>query len=547
MLQGMKINKEQQNQYYANGFWSTETVHDMFSKSVKKFPNNTAVVDKRRRVTYEQLHDYVLRFSAGLQKLGIRKGDFISVQLPNCVEYVITYLACARIGAIFNPIPTNIGESDIKYMLELCESKLYIVPNKHHRTDFIQLASSITNQLDIPYVMIVNYEDDQLKIESPLLSFEDVCDIKVDYNENFNYGVSADSPLIVLFTSGTESRPKGVIHSHNTVLFGEKQMQETLLVTENDAVFMASPLSHATGFLHGVNLPLITGAKSVLMDRFSAENALKLMVKEKCTFTMGATPFLHDMLEILLEDKRSYDLSAFRFFLCGGAPIPRHLVSQATEIGFKVLAVYGSTESPPHTVSRLSDSDEMIVSYDGKPLPGIEVKVVDDDRSTLVIEEVGEQASRGPNVFLGYFKQPELTNSYLDDDGWYYSGDLCKLFDNDYIRIVGRKKDIIIRGGQNISPVEIEDILYKHPSIQDVALVSVEDERMGERSCAFVTLKANKTFEFEQMIEFLEEQQIAKYKYPEQLEIMDKLPMTSSGKVQKYQLSELYKEKYQTT
>lgn len=267
-----------------------------------------------------------------------------------------------------------------------------------------------------------------------------------------------------------------------------------------------------------------------------------LIVAEKCTFSMGATPFLHDILGEIAQSKECYDLSHFRFFLCGGAPVARSLLAEASKIGFKVLGVFGSSESPPHTVGRLDDSDEIIASSDGKPLPGVEEKIVDDERNLLPMGEIGEEASRGPNVFLGYYKHPELTHKYLDDDGWYYSGDLCYLQPNNYIRVEGRKKDIIIRGGQNISPSEVEDILFKHPKIKNVAIVGIPDERLGERACALVVLTEGEIFSFEEMIAFLAEENIAKYKYPEKLQVLEQLPITPSGKIQKYKLRELLKE-----
>lgn len=539
MLSGAKINEERKKLYYSRGDWTTKTVFDTFSTSVHKYPQNIALVDNKQTLSYKALYDIVMKFSSGLMELGIKKGDFVSVQLPNCAENVIAYLSCAKIGAIYNPIPTNLRNKEVEYMLTLCESKVFIIPEKFRKFNYVTMADPIRKNLNIQHVVVINNVQDNSVLPESFLSFEEIVNTELTNEEIHRSQVTSDDPLVVIFTSGTESQPKGVIHTHNTVLFGERVMKETLNITVNDAVFMASPISHATGFLHGVNLPLIVGAKSVLMEHFSGEKALELLSKEKCTFTMGATPFLYDLLNILKKNPKSYDLSHFRFFLCGGAPIPRYLVTEAKKIGFKVLAVYGSSESPPHTVSRLDDSEDYIVSYDGKPLPGIEVKVVDDTHKALPYGEIGEQVSRGPNVFVGYLKHPELTDQYLDDEGWYYSGDLCILHANEYIRIVGRKKDIIIRGGQNISPLEIENILLTHPKVENVAIVGVDDERMGEKACAFVVPHSGEEFTFEEMIVFLEEKKVAKYKYPEKLKIVGEMPMTASGKIQKFRLQSM--------
>jgi acyl-CoA synthetase len=539
MLPGSYINEDLKKLYYERGHWSTLTVFDNFVDMANKNPDKIAVVDKYQKISYKSLLNSVLKFSSGLINLNVKKGNFVSVQLPNWVENVIAYLSCARIGAVYNPIPTTARFTELEYMVSLCESKVLIIPEIFGKFNYLDMVVHIKEIITIPNVIVVNKE--QVKLDQPnsFISFTELTTISPinDVEEK----VAADDPLVVLFTSGTESQPKGVIHTHNTVLFGERTMAETLQITQDDAVFMASPVSHATGFLHGVNLPFLVGAKSVLMEHFHAKEALQIISNEKCTFSMGATPFLHDILKELFKSENEYDLSSFRFFLCGGAPIPRNLVERAKEIGFKVLAVYGSSESPPHATSRLDDTDELIVSYDGTPLPGIEVRIVDEDHAALQAGEVGEEASRGANVFIGYYKRPELTSKYLDSEGWYYSGDLCTLNPEKYLKVVGRKKDIIIRGGQNISPSEIEDILYKHPKIKNVAIVGIPDERMGEKACAFIVPNEGQIIMFDEMIEFLALHNIAKYKYPEKLELIDNLPMTASGKIQKFMLSKMIK------
>ncbi|WML31262.1 AMP-binding protein [Neobacillus sp. OS1-32] len=532
------INEKLKQEYYDKGYWSTSTVFDHFFEAVNKFPDQIASVDNTRKLTYKQLLVEVNKTVNGLKQLQVKKGDFISVQLPNWVENVIIYLACAKIGAIYNPIPITARLQELKYIISLCESKVLFIPELYRNFNYMNLVKNVQRDHPISHVIVVrgdlNNEESDAFIYFEELQTYLPTEIGQDDQE-----VKSDDLLVVLFTSGTESMPKGVVHTHNTILFVVKSMIETLFITKDDTVFMPSPVSHATGFLYGMNLPLTIGAKSVLMEHFVAKEALKMITEEKCTFSMGATPFLHDLLIEITRQEGKINLDHFRFFLCGGAPIPRHLVNEANKIGFKVLAVYGSSESPPHTVSRLDDSDELILSSDGKPVPGIDVKIVDNNHEELPDGEIGEEASRGPNVFLGYLKQPELTQKYLDHDGWYYSGDLCVLLPEQYIRVVGRKKDIIIRGGQNISPGEVEEILYRHPKVQQVAIIGVPDERMGEKAWALVVPVEGEKLTFAEMIEFLSQQNIAKYKYPEKLRLVSDLPRTSSGKIQKYKLREM--------
>lgn len=540
MLPGVVVNETLKQTYYEKGYWTSKTVFNHFVEAVQRNPKQIAVVDKWQRLSYEALYERVLLLAAGLQQIGVKKGDFVSAQLPNWAENSMIYLACTRIGAVFNPIPATARFQEVRYIVGLVESKVLFIPDFFRGFDYIDMIVQVKREVDIPNVVVVNSSSARAKEDHSFPLFSELLYLKQADELILEEEVSSDDPLVVLFTSGTESQPKGVVHSHNTVLFTVKSMIQTLSITDQDAIFMASPLSHATGFLYAGNLPIVVGGKSVLMEHFSGKEALKIIADEKCTFTMGSTPFLHDLLMEVSEFTKNHDISHFRFFLCGGAPVPRQLVTEAIKIGFKVLGVYGASESAPHTISQLDDSEESIVSYDGKPVAGIEVKIVNENYETLPLGEVGEEASRGPNVFLGYFKRPDLTEKYLDQDGWYYSGDLCVLHPNDYIRVVGRKKDIIIRGGQNISPTEIEDILFKHPKIHNVAIIGIPDERMGEKAMALVIPNEGEEFTFDEMIEFLSQQNIAKYKYPEKLQIVDELPRTPSGKIQKFKLREQF-------
>lgn len=540
MIFGMKMNERLKNEYYAKGYWSNLTIYDSFIGTVNKFPNRIAVVENEIKWSYSELEGKVQRAANGLYQLGVRKGDCVSVQLPNWVEYFVLFLATNRLGAIFNPIPITARHQEVTYMLTLCESKVYFVASKFRNFDYVNMVKQFRGKVNIDHVFIVE-KDEKFSNSSSheYMTFETLLDMDVQLLEYEQEILNSDDPTVILFTSGTESLPKGVIHSHNTILFCERSLIQTLSITEKDAILMPSPLSHATGFLRGMILPCLVGAKCVLMEHFSARDALKLIEKEKCTFTMGASVFLYDILRELSKMNK-YDISSFRFFLCGGSPIPRHMVSEANEKGFKVLAVYGSTESSPHVVSRISDSEEKVTTTDGKPVDGIEVKIVDEEKNILPLGMIGEEASRGPNVFLGYLKQPEMTDKYLDDEGWYYSGDLCELHEDGYVQIIGRKKEMIIRGGQNISPREIEESLLKHQKVEKVAVVGIPDERLGEKTCAFVVPKKRNEFSFDEMISFLETQNIAKYKFPEKLEILDDLPSTASGKIQKNILRERY-------
>lgn len=323
--------------------------------------------------------------------------------------------------------------------------------------------------------------------------------------------------------------------THNNILASEQAYCARLNLTWQDVFMMPAPLGHATGFLHGVTAPFLIGARSVLLDIFTPDACLALLEQQRCTCMLGATPFVYDLLNLL--EKQPADLSALRFFLCGGTTIPKKVARECQQRSIKLLSVYGSTESSPHAVVNLDDPLSRFMHTDGYAAAGVEIKVVDDARKTLPPGCEGEEASRGPNVFMGYFDEPELTARALDEEGWYYSGDLCRMDEAGYIKITGRKKDIIVRGGENISSLEVEDILLQHPKIHDACVVAMPDERLGERSCAYVVLKApHHSLSLEEVVAFFSRKRVAKYKYPEHIVVIEKLPRTASGKIQKFLL-----------
>ncbi|MEQ1611705.1 MAG: AMP-binding protein, partial [Hyphomicrobiaceae bacterium] len=296
--------------------------------------------------------------------------------------------------------------------------------------------------------------------------------------------------------------------------------------------FMASPISHATGFLHGYAMTLTLGGTLSLLDVFSGAAAAKQMRAHRCAWTMGATPFLSDIADALAADNAK--LPDLRYFLCGGAPVPEPLVRRATGIGLRVLSIYGATESPPHTIVHPEDPIENAWTSDGRPLAGIEVMITDEDGRLVPDGEIGEERSRGPNTFLGYLGEPELTAKDFDAEGWYRSGDLGRLLPDGSLRIVGRLKDIIIRGGQNISVREVEDYLAGHPAVHTAALVAIPHPRLGESGCAVLVLKPGQTLTLAEMAAYLEAKGVAKFKLPERLEVWPALPTTPSGKIQKF-------------
>ncbi len=516
--------------YRQAGFWRDETITDLFATFVVLQPDKIAVRDASgASVTYTEIERKAASVASFLVDRGVGRGDIVTVCLPNSWQAVAVFLGVIRIGAVLNPVPTTYGRADLAYVLAKCQSKVLFVPGHFRRVAFAQIVDQL--DLQIPVVQVGN------AIEPFGIPFSQVLRTQpTDVVSKF----SADDPAAVLFTSGTEAKPKGAVHTHNTILFGERQMATALNFGRDDVAFMASPISHATGFLHGVVMTLTTGGTLSLLDVFSGAAAAKQMHDHGCTWTMGATPFLADVADILEATKQR--LPQLRYFLCGGAPVPEAVARRATDMGLRVLSIYGSTESPPHTVVHPDDPIENAWTTDGRPLAGIEVGVVSGDRSQVTIGDTGEERSRGPNTCLGYLDEPDLTAKDFDAGGWYYSGDLARQLPDGSIRIAGRLKDIIVRGGQNISAREVEEYLVAHPAIHTVAVVAIPHARLGETGCAVAVLKPGHALTLVDLVAFLKEKGVARFKLPERLEVWPSVPMTASGKIQKFMIRKTLNE-----
>lgn len=521
-------------QYRKAGYWGDATLLDYWKMSVLRFPDKDAVMDNHGcSYTYAELDDVSGRVASYLVQTGVKSGDFVSFQLPNWSEFVAVYIACMKVGAVANPIITNYRLCELEYMLNKCESKVLFIPSFFRKFDFAEMTVPLKEKVaSLKSVVVVE------KDESDLSAAVTLNGIIRDF-EPFTEQVkcAADDLAAVLFTSGTECMPKGVMLTHNNIIACENAFNITFNISHYDTILMPAPIAHATGFLHGVTSPFMVGGKAVLQDVFLPEESVALMKEHECTYMMGATTFIHSIFDSCAWQQGKP--SSLRFLLCGGAPIPYVMAQNAQAMGVKLISVYGATESAPHTATRPEECIEKIVNTDGAPLRGIEVKVVDCEGNTLGAGEQGEEVSRGPNVFVGYLKEPELTRHVLDEDGWYYSGDLCVMDEEGYIRITGRKKDVIIRGGENISSAEIENLMLEMPEVGEVAAVSMPDQRLGEKVCVYVVLKKGAAgLCFDDVVGFFDGKKVAKFKYPERLEVVDKLPRTASGKIKKVLLRE---------
>jgi cyclohexanecarboxylate-CoA ligase len=523
----------------AKGFWRDELFCDLLDRSAATVPEKAAIVGvnsmdgSNRRISYREFAWLVDRIAVGLADLGIGKNDVVSCQLPNWWQFSALVFACWRIGAVINPTMPIFREREIKFMLGFAESKIMVVPREYRGFDYPEMVRSL--RPDLPHLQrlfVIGGEGeesfDRALLEGPF-NVERAGALFKERRQN------PDDVIQLLYTSGTTGEPKGVMHTSNTILSNIYPFRERLDLNGRDVVLMASPLAHQSGFIYGILMPVVLQSMVVLQDVWDGKRAADLIKQEGVTFTFASTPFLSDLTDAV--SRGGCDVSTLRIFLAAGAPIPRVLVERATKtLGANIISAWGMTENGAVTTTKLDDPEEKTFFSDGCPLPGMEARVTGVGSTPMPLGQEGVLKVRGCSNFVGYLKRPQLFNH--DADGWFDTGDLARLDRDGYVRITGRAKDIIIRGGENVPVVEIENLLFRHPAVQTIAIVGMPDARLGERACAFVVCKPGQSLTFDDMIGFLSEQKIAKQYMPERLECVTALPMTPSGKIQKFKLRE---------
>ena len=525
-------------EFTAARLWRNEGLETYLDRWATARPDKVALVDGQGRYSWAALARAVERVAHGLRAHGVESGGVVSCQLPNWSEFALVFLAATRLGAVVNPIPPTYRASELRFMLGLLESQALVIPATFRGFDYREMATRLMG--DLPRLERVFVARGQaLQGMEPFAALTDTA-WEGKAGRRPLPGGDPNTVHEVVFTSGTTGEPKGVMHTPNTALSTIYTLIERLAFTERDVLLMASTLGHQTGYLYGYCMNLLLGSTAVWMDIWNAEEAARLVEAERVTFTMGATPFLRD----LTYTQAPHDMSSLRVFISAGAPIPRQLVKDARErLKCVISAGWGMTENGLVTCNGLDDPEEKVFSTDGSPLPGMELRVVDDENRPLAPGVEGDLRVRGPAQFAGYFKRPEFTADGHTSDGWYKTGDRATLDGDGYVSITGRTKDVIIRGGENISVVEVENLLYTHPKISGIAIVAMPDPRLGERACAVVIPREGQSLTLADISAFLESHHLARHKFPERLEIVSEFPMTPSGKVQKYRLRQLVAER----
>ena len=530
LLADVVTSAERRRRYTEAGWWDDQTLPGRVAVHAAHRSDATAVVDEHRRVTYAELARDAARLASALVGRGVEPGAVVSIQLPNRYEAVAAAVAALSVGAVVNPLLPNYRQRELGHVFAAADPAVMFTPGHHRGCDHPALVAEVAASVGCRPLNVV--VDGPVRSGGRTTGFDELMASGDGSAPLGDRPAAAVSELI--FTSGTEAAPKAIMHTEQTAGFSVRTARHDLGVTDDDVVWMPSPVGHSTGFNYGLRFALHHGLPLVLQDRWDASQALALVQEHRCSYTLAATTFLQDLTEAAAAE--GAHLGSLRLFGSGGAPVPPALVGAAATQGIQVLRLYGSTEVLVGTWNRPSSSPTQKRSTDGVAMSHVELRVVDDAGDDAATGEPGELEVRGPNTCVGFFADPTRTAAAFRGDGWVRSGDLVTLDADGYLTVVGRKKEIIIRGGINIAPREIEELLVGFPEVERAAVVGLPDDRLGERSCACVVLRPGAALDVATMGQRLTALGLARYKCPERLEVLDALPATASGKIQKHEL-----------
>ncbi len=499
------------------------TLAELARTAARATPDDIAFIDGQRALSFAAVFDEACRLAAALWSLGLRCGDVLSFQLPNWSETAVINLAASLGGYVCNPIVPIYRDAEMAAILADCRSRALLVPGVWRGVDYGAMAERLAAQLpslsfvigvrgDAPY----RYED--LLAAGARQSIEPPA-------------VSADAVKLIMYTSGTTGPAKGVLHSHRSLPVAVLAAVRQWGLQRGDSLLMPSPVTHATGYTVGLELPFSLGLTTVLMERWNAAEAVQLIERHHIAAAVGATPFLQELLDAM--DTAGSASLPLKVFVCGGAAVPADLILNAGKrfTGYACRG-YGSTESPFITFGRRPDDCEAIGARTDGRLNGYELRIVDAQDHEVMAGSEGEILVRGDGLFLGY-SNPEATREAFTESGFFRTGDLGFRAADDTLTITGRKKDLIIRGGENISAKEIEDVLQRHPLIVEAAVVSAPSTRLGESVAAYVRTRDSARISVEELAAHVLSAGLARQKCPEHLRLVDELPRTAAGKIRK--------------
>jgi len=506
--------------YRDMGWWADERLEERYETLARERVDVLAVVDNRgNALTHGELLGAAEELARDIAAHGVGEGDRILILLPNWAQWQVALLAALKLRAIPASIPITMEAHNIAHAVDLVRCRLIVTTHEHDKLDVDAVYEQVGAGTETRPGLLVVGKAGSREWRAPL------CEKRPPLE------ATADA-CHVAFTSSTTGSPKGVVHSANTLGALHRTFSDRFSLGPGKAIFMPSPLGHSVGAYHGTRLALYTGATLILQDGWNPEEAMALIERFDGRFTAAATPYLKDLISL----DSWFGRTALESFLCGGAPVPPVLMEQAWAAfpNTFITNLWGMTEGG--LVTSLPGSPwGKIVSTAGIGLPGLELQVIDGDGTRLPANREGELVMRGPGVFLGYAGQPDLYRSSLTEDGFFRTGDLARIDEEGYVQITGRLKELIVRGGVNISPIPIEDVLSRHPNVVSVAVVGFPDDRLGERICAVVQAGDARP-EQEALIAFCMQEGLSKRQCPEVIRFIDEMPRTAAGKIRKADL-----------
>lgn len=539
-----RYTEEQIKGYYEAGYWRRESFYGDVAVQAQSRPDKIFIFDSTTSYSFAQLRDDGLRLAVGLLRLGIGRGDRVVVQLPNWAEFGLVAVALSRLGAIIVPVMPIYRGAEVSYVVEHSGAVAAITAESGKGFSYIDMYAAIQGERPEQLRhLVVARASVSAHGTTPsgatdlgsLLAHGDLAELAREVGPDS----SPDDPFLIVYTSGTTAKPKGCFHTYNAIRASSAAIAASIDYTSEDVQFGPSPITHSTGLVTSVVLPLITGASSHLMEAWEPTEGIERVQQHGCTVAVTATAFLQMMMGV--HDPAEHDLSSMRYWICAGAPIPGSVVVRAAEMlgGGRVLSLYGRSENFLTTMCTGKDAPERSATSDGRALAGASVRIVDALGDEVPRGSEGDIAYKGPSHMLGYYQNATETDALFTSDGYSRSGDLGFMDDDGYVRVTGRTKDIIIRGGLNVSARELEDLLLDHPAIGNVVAVGMPDERLGEKVCVYVIpAPGQEAPTLKEIVDFLRQRNVATPKLPERLEVVDSLPMTATGKIQKHLLRE---------
>ncbi len=530
------------------------TIGDMLKRQAGRFGDSDALVEPYLgvRLTYREFDELTDLVARGFMGMGIQKGDNVAIWATNYPEWVISQFATSKMGAVLVTVNTNYKQFELEYLLKQSDSMTLIMMKGFKDSDYISHIRGLCPELNemppgkleskrLPFLKNVIYLDGD---EQPgMFAWSDLFKFAENVTQEELAARMAElTPQDVInmqYTSGTTGFPKGVMLTHYNLVNNGMAIGDCMALTEKDRLLIPVPLFHCFGCVLGVMASFTHATAMILVDHFNPVQVMNAIQMEKCTACHGVPTMFISMLDH--PDFKKYDFSSLRTGIMAGSPCPIEFMKRAiSDMNMSEITItYGQTESSPCiTMTRTDDPIEKRVETVGKHIPGVEAKIIDiETGGEAPLGAQGEITARGYNIMKGYYKMPEATAQAIDSEGWLHTGDLGTMDADGYCKITGRLKDMIIRGGENIYPREIEEFMYTHPAIRDVQVVGVPDIRYGEEVLACVILKEGESITEDELIQFVKDG-LSRFKSPRYVRFVDEFPMTASGKIQKYKLRE---------